>query len=244
MELETLKTSRCFRGDTSLVLQKRDMEIIRCCYEQQFLMYEQIERFYFSSAHTQNARARISKLKRAGLLRSEVPIGLTSQHLLRVTETGRRLAKELSPFDVPQAKKVDPATLIHDRIVTDVRLRLCQLWDGVWVPEKALKDKYTRIPDGLFQFDTGTAFAIEIENSLKGRARFLSILNEWQRTEGIKVVLFVATTPKIFVAIESLLKGAPSKPVLGVVLWEELRTGAPIVKCRGNDLDLFSVRTI
>ena len=245
MQLEVLKTRQQFKGNSSLVLQTRDREIIRCCYEQQFLVYEQIERFFFSSTHTQNARRRVAKLMRAGLLYSEIHCGLTKHHLIRVTRIGKSIGQSESPFDVPQSKKVDLATLMHDRFVTDVRLRLKSFWTGTWVPEKALKDKYKQIPDGLFQFEeTGSTAAIEVENSLKGNSRFLAILNEWSRVDGVRVVLFIATTKKLFDAIHKRLLNAPPKPAFALVEFDVLLNETPQAMSPRGPLDLFTRRSL
>lgn len=241
MQLEALKTKHQLKAAPSFELQQRDKDILRCCYEQQFLVYEQIERFFSKS----NANRRIVKLKRAGLIYSDKTTALLKQHLIRLTETGKAIARAESPFDVPQSKKVDLATLTHDRIVTDVRLRLRELWDGVWVPERSLKDQYTRIPDGLFQFTaTATTIAVEIENSIKGRGRFAAIMNEWARTDSIELVLYVATCKKVFDAIEKLFKAAPNRPVFALVDFQSFMSGQPLCRSPRGELDLFSRRQL
>lgn len=245
MQLEALNTRQQFKGDPSFVLQERDKEILRCCYEQQFLVHEQIERFFFGSENTRNARRRVAKLKRAGLLRSDIAGGILKQHLLRLTNTGAAIGRGESPYEVPQSKKVDLLTLTHDRIVTDVRLRLRELWNGTWVPERALKDKYARIPDGLFQFEgSDVTVAVEIENSTKGYTRFVAIMNEWARTENVRVVLYVATGPKVFNAIEKLLATAPQRPAFALVDFGGLMNGQPACLSPRGSLDLFSRRTL
>lgn len=245
MRLETLRARKQFEGNPRFILQTRDRDILRCCYEQQFLVHEQIERFFFGSENTRNARRRIAKLERAGLIKSEVAGGILKHHLLRLTEAGLRVARGESSHDVPQSKKVDLATLTHDRIVTDVRLRLRELWNGTWVPERALKDKYTRVPDGLFQFEaSGTAVAIEIENSSKGHTRFVAIMNEWARAENVRVVLYIATNKKIFGAIEKLFATAPQRPVFALVDYGALMAGQPSCISPRGALDLFTRRSL
>ena len=122
---------------------------------------------------------------------------------------------------------------------------LQQLWDGVWIPEKALKDKYPQVPDGIFQFDTtGTSFAIEIENSLKGKGRFTSILKEWQRVQGVPLVLFIATNRKLFDAIQTRLVNAPVTPTFGLVELESLMSDAPRVHSPRGQLDICTKRIL
>lgn len=245
MELEKPKSKMQFKGDSKLQLQKRDIEILRCCYEQQFMLYEQIARFYFRDAVPRLARRRIYRLKQAGLLCREQQQRLAMQQILRVTETGKRIARSVSPFDVPQSRKVDLATLTHDRIVTDVRLRLHELWDGVWVPERALKDRYERIPDGLFQFDgTGRTIAVEIENSTKGQARFKSIMNEWARTEGVQLVLYIATSIRVYDAIHKLFATAPDRPAFALVSYDAFMRSIATCHSPRGALDLFARRTL
>lgn len=241
MQLEALKTKYQLKQGPKFELQPRDREILRCCYEQQFLMYEQIERFFSAN----NANRRILKLKQAGLLYSDKSAALLKQHLLRLTPAGLSIARGESPYDVPQSKKVDLLTLTHDRIVTDVRLRLRELWDGIWIPERALKDKYTRIPDGLFQFDdTGKTVAVEIENSTKGQARFLTIMNEWARAEGVHIVLYIATTKRVFEAINKLFSSAPHRPAFALVSYDAFMSTTALCHSPRGALDLFTRRTL
>ena len=179
------------------------------------------------------------------MLQSEVAGGILKHHILRLSDIGLRIARSESSYDVPQSKKVDLITLTHDRIVTDIRLRLCELWDGTWVPERALKDKYTRVPDGLFQFESsGVTVAVEIENSTKGRSRFVTIMNEWARTDTVRIVLYVATNQAVFKAIEKLLPTAPQRPVFTLVDFDSLMRGQPSSLSPRGALDLFTRRTL
>lgn len=232
-------------SESKVILQTRDLELLRICYEQQFLVYEQVEKYLFKEVSSRIARRRILKLKSAGLLRREEQNAFSLKHVLRVTKEGQKLAESLSPFCIPQSKKTDLATFNHDRIVTDVRLRLSEFWDGVWTPEKALKDKYPIIPDGLFQFEkTGTAVALEIENSLKGKTRFLELLKEWQRVDSILLVIFIATDQKIFNAIKNHLEHAPAKPAFGLIELNSFLSASPKLYSSRGTLDVFSKREL
>lgn len=188
---------------------------------------------------------RIAELEAAGLISRQRVISIERYSVLKLTDLGRQIAAQQSPYNLSPAKLVDLATLEHDAIVTSVRLRLHELWDGHWVPERALKDKYPIIPDGLFQFRaTGHLVAIEVENSIKGRSRFTDLLKEWRRTEGVMLVLYVATHSEIFRVVKEYLKAAPPQPAFALALWPELEAGKPVCQSPVNQLDLFSTRSL
>lgn len=225
-------------------LQERDMEILKCCYEQQFLTIEQIEEHYFKSTHSNKARERVSELSKAGLVRSENSSLATIKKVVRLTRAGQRLAAAHAALEVPQSRRLDLATLMHDSIVTSVRLRLSQLWDARWIPERALKDKYEIIPDGIVQFESGFNVAVEIENSIKGRSRFLKLIDTWAKVESISLVLYVATTRQLERLIQGYLRERPSEKLFAVVAWDDLKTGVPSAQSPAGALPIFDRRTL
>ncbi len=106
-------------------------------------------------------------------------------------------------------QRLDPRTLVHDAIVTSVRLRLSYFWDGSWIPERVIKqDEYPQIPDGLLVFQSGKKVAVEVENSPKDKTRFFQNMERWRKTD-FKLVLFVATTTALVARIEGYLKEGP-----------------------------------
>jgi hypothetical protein len=91
------------------------------------------------------------------------------------------VARDLKPL-----RRLNPKILDHDAKVTSARLRILQLWNATFVPERAIKAKdFPEIPDGIFFFPSGRGVALEIENSDKGRARFLRLLERWKDTPSI-----------------------------------------------------------
>lgn len=225
-------------------LQQRDLEILCCCYEQQFLTIEQIEGFYFKSAHGNKARERVRELSKAGLVRTEKSQLASIGKIVRLTKAGEKLAAANVALAVPQARKLDLATLMHDSIVTSVRLRLRELWDGRWIPERALRDKYEIIPDGIVQFESGFSIAVEIENSLKGKARFLGLIETWSKVESVSLILYVATSRQLERLIHGYLQERSVEKMFGLVCWDDLKAGVPAVQSPAGALPLFEKRTL
>ena len=229
-----------------VVIQNRDREILRVCYEQQFLLFEHLEQFFFKGKVRQKVYERIKELEKIDLIQREQSIAFGRNRVIRLTQNGVGLVRAGLPVAIPQFRKLNLQTLVHDAIVTSVRLRLAELWDGKWIPEGLLKKKeYLQIPDGIVAFTSGKKIAIEIENSLKGKTRFQELMNTWANGSGTEVglVLYVATTPTLFKSIEVYLTEAPRKPIFALVEWEQLRTGAPKVVSPHGVIDLFSRRS-
>lgn len=163
--------------------------------------------------------------------------------MIRITRLGIACLQQTYPTSVPQVKRIAPATLIHDAIVTSVRLRFKELWDGSWIPERLLKKtEFPQIPDGLVLFESGKRIAIEVENSLKGKQRFLSLMDRWKDTS-ISLVLYIATQAELAEVIRTYIQAGPKKPLFGLTTWEQLREQTPRPFSTHGELDLFSRRT-
>ncbi len=225
-----------------MILQPRDLDILQLCYEQQFLTEEHLMPLFKGGNRVQVIR-RLRELRNAGFIttfKSKTGEGPT---IVRLTHRGLKLAAARASFSVPQVRAIDYATLRHDAIVTAVRLRLRELWDFTWVPERALRDRYEIIPDGLVQFRTGVVFALEIENSLKGVTRQRQILESWERVSGIHMVLYVTTKPIIHDAWQRVLSETQRQTAYGLLHWDELRQGEPAAWSPKGPLPLFSRRS-
>lgn len=218
-----------------IMLQERDKAILRLCYEQQFVLTEHIET-YFSQVSYQACRKRITELVSAFYLREELTQVLGKKPIYRVTKLGAAVALENGALPVGQARVLQATTLVHDSIVTSVRLRLQSFWDAKFTCERAIKgSEYRQIPDGIFTFRSGKGIAIEVENSDKGRNRFIGLLRRWRDTPHISFVLYVATNDSLFESIQKWLAHGPKEKPLGVVRWKDLATQAPpIWTCRGE----------
>ena len=224
-------------------LQERDKEILKLCYEQNFLLSDHI-RDHFFRGNRFHALRRIKELNESGYIRFEKYPMDSKRNLIRISRFGRMVTADMSPIEFPYYNAVSKYTLIHDALVTSVRLRLEQIWEAAWIPEMALKQLDTlEVPDGILLFKSGTRVAIEVENSIKGKARFLKRLDAW-RGESEKIVLYVATSGEVYRFLKDYLVHAPEKPQFALVLWNDLKSGKPTVWSPYGDLQIFSRRAL
>jgi hypothetical protein len=232
------------RGRTNseirIILQKRDREILKLCYEQQFILSEQVRRFFFAGTNKATGLLRLKELEQAGLIRRLTRPTLNGKRLIRLTRLGLRMIQKDIVIDVPQVHIPDVATLEHDAFVTSTRLRLLELWTGSWLPERAIKrEEFPRVPDGLFIFPSGTKAAIEVENSLKAKSRFMRLLEDWRHID-VKLVLFVVTTPHLLSNIQRFLLEGPRGVPFSLIQWETLMGEKPRVWTPSGMVDVFS----
>ena len=223
-------------------LQPRDREILRVCYEQGFLIPEHIEKFFFTGKSNQSARERVLELEKAGFIsRPDSPI-FGRRRIIRLTEIGECIAIEGHSLEVNYLRRLVPSNLMHDATVTALSLRLKQLFNGDWIPEKAIKAIDTpRIPDGLFVLASGDSVALELENSAKGKARFLRMLKTWMQNPGADFLLFVATTDALKQMIKRYLELLPGTQKIGVILWSELRISTPAISTVSREIPITEV---
>ncbi|MGK5087916.1 hypothetical protein WDW86_10190 [Bdellovibrionota bacterium FG-2] len=194
--------------------------------------------------NSQKARLRILELQKAGFVRKEMISMLGGRRVIRLTERGISVAKQEHHLDIPQARHLDIPTLTHDAIVTSVALRLAQLWEGTWIPERALKKTdYSQIPDGVFVFDNQKKIAIEVENSIKGRRRFLGLLERW-RSVDVLLVLYISTSNAIHETVKRYLSQGPKKPAFALVPWRDLKDGIPSVWSTEGELEIFNKKEL
>jgi DNA-binding PadR family transcriptional regulator len=219
-------------------IQKRDQKIAQSCYEQQFVRAQELMQSHFKGVHRSEVYRRLQELEKAGYLKRIRPFPGSPVTLFRLTEAGIELARQNSPMEVPQTRRLNPSTIVHDAYVTSVRIRLEELWNFTWIPEAVLKAEYGKkqtpnsaIGDGMMNFPSGKKAILELENSLKSPDRYRQIFSNWnQSSHSPSFVLYVATDqnlskrlkvmmeryapkelPIFLITIEDLLKHPPSK---------------------------------
>jgi hypothetical protein len=229
---------------TTTWIQDRDRSMMEKIQDHRFLLSEQIYQYIFKGTNERTARARLEKLETAGLIRREFSIVFRSQRIIRLTQRGEALVNAQRSPGLRITKRFDTRTLEHDSIVSSVRFRVEEHWQGVWIPEAALKaEAFPQIPDGVFVFPNETQVAIEVENSPKGPARFHQIQERW-RSVPVALILYVATSPEMMASVRSYLKSGPQDLPFGLVLWSELKVGTPKVWTVAGELDLFNLRSL
>lgn len=233
------------RGRNNYQLQERDRRVLELCYEQQFLTLDQVSRFFFGG-YIGNASRRMSSLRSLGLLRTQSVLTLGGKvEILRVTARGRTEARKGSKYLIPQVRQVGFSTLSHDAMVIDTRVRLQSLWEATWIPERVLKhEKLAQVPDGVLVFQSGKKVAVEVENSLKGKARYQRIWKAYQDGPSLALVLYVVASERLLSRIKTYMADAPSGLAFGAVLWSDLKSGVPSLWTPKGELPLFSRKVI
>ncbi|MGE4108219.1 MAG: hypothetical protein AB7F66_13475 [Bacteriovoracia bacterium] len=224
-------------------IQSRDRAMLRICYEQQFLTMPHIREFYPNNKSGKEAIRRAGALAKSGFW-YKAPSPLNPKELIyRVTSRGKDIAQAEGAPKINGLKTLSMATLLHDGLVTAVRLRLGSIWNARFVCERAIKEgDYPQIPDGLFFFPSGLGIALEVENSEKGKTRFIELANRWAATPSVFAVLYVAKDQDLANTLKKFVgQASPTKP-LGVVDWTSLRYGWPTVWTIRGELDWFQRR--
>ena len=226
-----------------IVLQERDRRVIRICYEQQFILTEHVERDFGRTSY-KNCRKRIRELIGANYLKEDKSAAIGRKPIYRVTGLGATVALENGASPISPKARLQLSTLVHDAIVISVRQRLTQFWDAQFVCERAIKaSEHRQIPDGIFAFPSGKEIAIEVENSDKGRSRFISLLSRWRHEKQTILVLYIATSESLFSTIQKRLATAPNEQPFGLVKWDDLRVEKPDVWTPKGPIPLFDRRS-
>ena len=172
---DRVRRRRCDYG--SVRASERDLELLYLVGEQYAVTLPQIASLIGRSVHT--ARALRDRWKRAGWVGSGQ---LSLQAPSFVWLTGRGAAGVESPFRVWQPHH---GLAVHIEAVTDVRLLVeRELRLGGWECERAVAQQFAsdggrrgHLPDGVLHMD-GQRIAIEVELTLKSRARLGAIVDE------------------------------------------------------------------
>ncbi len=230
------------KAGVRVFLMDRDREILRVCYEQQFLLKEHIETF-FRGCSQRRINFRIQQLIAGGFIRRESYPDLRCQTLFRLTKTGCRLARQYNARAAGYLARLSPSTLFHDALVTSCRLRIADFWDAEFLPERALKElEVPEVPDGVWRFKSGKMIALEVECSDKGRRRFLSRLQSFGHIDAITFVLYVTPNERMHGIVKSYIKDGPQEQPVGVVLWDLLKSDQSPVWTQRGEVDVFSKR--
>ena len=220
-------------------LQPRDRKILGLIYDHGFVLQRHVLRLFPNYTET---RRRINELKRAGWLSEELS-HVTYGKELRLTKKGRLVAEADSPYRFPQIKFLNPHYYFHDSFVISTRMRLEELWNGTWIPEKSYRGHQKEVPDGIFLFPSGKKIYVEVENSMKSRARFLAKHSRYNDHAAL-LILYVTTQKIVLNGIKSFIKrnNNPMAPY-AVISLEELMNEAPVGWCKERELlKLFAKR--
>jgi hypothetical protein len=226
-----------------MILQARDKRLLLLCYQHQFLLTEHTLHLFENRSYRE-ARRRLLELTKSGFLFEEKNAVVGRKPIHRLTSLGAKIAASEAAETIPQQRVLKTAELVHDAVVTSVRIRLESIWsEGSFVPERLIKkSQYRQIPDGIFQFPSGKGIAIEVENSDKGRSRFLRLLSRWSDVRHIILILYVATSDSLYESVKRYLSTAPKDQPVGLLHWHHLHEGKPLVWTPRGEMPLLERR--
>ena len=185
---------------------KRDLILLEQLESFGVLSTQQVRELVFKGTDTRTVLRRLRLLKQRGwLLASE---GLSNGGLAWILSKKGALLFNLEG----ETKPINRNTLQHDVIVSDVRIQLERL--GIvesWTPEHILKKKAAKsfhereksfsyvedppiVPDSLFITKQGweiKAVALEVELSLKSKARYKKIFSQYKNKKELWCVWYV-----------------------------------------------------
>ncbi len=219
---------------TQVVLQPRDKEALKLIYEQQFLTFDQYKKFFFKNAWPQQARARLLKLQRAGFVRKALSPTLGQAQVIKLTPMGAQMMNQFAEHPIPYNQRIEHGSAIHDKIVTDIRVRL-QEWvpDSTWLPERLLKaQEWATVPDGALTYyvgDKAVTMAVEFERFQKEEYRYSRNFSFFNDQREYTWKLYVAPTKTLFNTLIRVFFG-PLKHLserIALVYLDDLMNGYP-----------------
>jgi hypothetical protein len=195
---------------------ERDLEIVRWSLEQNFLLLDQVAKWFpdgpsnpgvprreTATPGTLRRRERegnwslerrVRKLVRHDFLRRSRVFTERAAALVTGAE-GHRLLEGLGlTRGLARVDGIDWKNFLHDRVVTDVRWTLEKIHAAQWTAERVLRRELNgkHVPDALVQL-AGRSIAIEVELTRKNKSRYRSIFGEylsWERPH-LDLVLYV-----------------------------------------------------
>ena len=197
-----------------MVLQERDIEILRWVNGCGFVTVNQVKRWM--GVGETAGYVRVRKLVDGGYLKRK-----------RVFHNQERIhwisnqAQNLIQDDVKNPKRVNISTYHHDLLLVDLGLYLEKTNEGNFIPERRVRNlnvtesvigKKGRIPDGvLIQQNNQKPIAIELELSLKSKDRLRKIINDYMVNFNYSAVWYFTNNQAVHNALSKFIK--PPSPI-------------------------------
>lgn len=212
-------------------LRSRDLVLLKLAYDHGFILTEHAVK-YFNDYR--NTRRRIFQLLKAGYFSEQPSEVWFRTKLLILTAKGRAAAETHLAYRIDRPHKLRLNRLAHDSHLIHARQRLDELWEGNFICENRLASR-VEIPDGVYSFESGRRFYVELENNHKAKKRFLTRL---QGFEGVTAVLYIATNDAVERSIKRTLAEMPTAPAALIQLGE-LRKPTPTLWSAADHISLF-----
>ena len=224
---EKQNRKKIVKQELGIKLTQRDLELLKLCFEQRFLLVEHVIQFFPEKWKKASASRRIKQLSDAGLIRTLRVPQLGNFLLIRITELGLVHVEHLVFGTKDRIPSISPWTIHHDAFLTSVRLVLMEKYPhSIWEPETALEgdqSEYTFIPDGIIRFSKTDAIMVEAECTIKKQKDYRDRLNYWDNQNDISKILYVARNELIERRLRTLFSSIHIEKSLELTTLERLR---------------------
>lgn len=200
-----------------MIFQERDAQVLRWINGFGFASVEQIQK-YMKVGPTA-AYVRIKKLVEGGyLVRERVLHGQARLH--KVTKKGMLASADaLAPMQY-----ITLGTFRHDFMLVDLALSLETETGGTFVPDRRIrhdeglsgKGQSGHVADGYLYIGDEKPIAVELELSVKSRARIVDIINTYGGNLDVKEVWYFADHKSVVQALEKAARGYPFIKIRGL----------------------------
>lgn len=189
-----------------MIFQDRDGEVLKWVNGFGFASVEQIGKWM--QAGKSVVYSRIKKLVEGGYLeRERILHGQARIH--KVTKKGVIASGDA----VLPLKQVNLGTFRHDLMLVDLGIQLEQETGGRFVPDRRIRHdeglsgvgQIGHIPDGYLYQDNEKPVAIELELSVKSRARLKSIIEDYSGNLGVREVWYYTDQDEVARAIHKTI---------------------------------------
>jgi len=216
-------------------LQERDLQNLVMIYEQKFLTSGHTQKTGFKECHQSLAYRRMSEIEKAGFIKASKPFQGSNLIAYVLTRKGVEEVRKWTDTNIQYSSRINLANFEHDSMVTDVRLWLCEYFKAYaprWFPEIVLRiGSEPSIGDGIIELSNQKRFAVEVENSVKAKARIESIMRYWANEPKINVVFYITTLPSITRRIKKSIQelfDRGEKVNAGVIELEQIKNDLPL----------------
>ena len=191
-----------------MIFQERDAKVLQWINGFGFASADQIQKFM--KVGTTAAYVRIKKLVDGGYLtRERVLHGQARLH--KVTKKGMSASADaLAPMQY-----ITLGTFRHDLMLVDLALSLETETGGIFTPDRRIrhneglsgKGQSGHVADGYLYVGDEKPIAVELELSVKSRARIVDIINTYGGNLGVKEVWYFTDHKAVVHALQKAAKG-------------------------------------
>ncbi|MBC7419580.1 MAG: hypothetical protein H7328_02530 [Bdellovibrio sp.] len=210
----------------AICLTQRDYELLRFLIEMKFASVIEICHKFFTNVQPENingvntyAIKRLVQLKKEGFLNSTKAFDASKRLFYPTQKAYSSLTKVFPGEGLPKpGKTIDGRTVVHDYYLLILRLKLESQFNATqWISDRTLRAATGKpdsiigndTPDGIYTDAEGEIVALELEVSVKTKARYLNKVNNY-----VKLIRENRTNPEMFKKVHYVVFSDTSRKLL------------------------------